>query len=661
MASRERDPVSYDRSAIEPHEQDQYPKAVDVLIDAVRDTLEWLATNEPALLDGWVDRLATSDAPLLRRLAIHSITAHPDKSADDRLKWLLDRVDLHNLSEHHEIHRAVKLSYAIASDEARQAVVDAVLTYQLPASEDLTAEKQTARSHFDWLSWLLRAKHDCAAAEAALAPIRATYPDWQLSEHPDLTLWQESMGWVEHKSPWSIEQLLARTPGEQLDDLLNFNGKWPEDPNREGLIATIRDTCKQSKIWAFGLAKVLTGKSLWASDLWPAMIRGIQEAGLTEDDWYFLLTVSANPELLATHAHDIANLLYALVRDGGKPFSLKLLEQANGIALLLWQTLQPDTQDCEIDKWLLQANNRPSGVIVDFWIKGLSLLMHGKQGTERTLPDHYQRWFTMVVEDTTSNGGFGRSILVSQTAFLFGLDKPWTLQHLIPLFSEADRHKFAQAWDGYLIWGRLNPALVDALMPAILGALPRLSANLPDRQHRFIEFYTTLAMFHVADPREKLLPELFKKGSTKDRICFASHLGYFLRQMQPATKLQMWDTWLHRYWQDRLDGVLATLEKPEIQKMLEWLPHLGEIFPVASLLAARAPIIKIEHSHLLYELHKSDLVTRYPTETAELLIYLCKCVVGYQTADLKRIADHLPPLVPTIQRRLNEALAVASG
>lgn len=223
-ASREWDPVSYGRSAIEPHEQDRYPEAVDVLIDAARDALEWFSANFPALLGAWIERLVISDVPLLRRLAIHAITVHPERSPEERLKWLLDRVGLRGLPEHHEVHRVVALSYAAAADPARQAVVDAILEHALPASDDWSAEKLTARSHFEWLSWLLQAKPDCALAGAALEPIKAQYPDWRLSDHPDLTHWMGSADWVGSESPWSVEQLLAREPREQLDDLLSFKG-----------------------------------------------------------------------------------------------------------------------------------------------------------------------------------------------------------------------------------------------------------------------------------------------------------------------------------------------------------------------------------------------------------------------------------------------------
>lgn len=658
-ATPEWDSVSYGRSAIEPHDQDQYPEAIDVLVDAARDALEWLAANSPALLGAWIERMVTSDVPLLRRLAIHAITVHPERSPDERLKWLLDRIGLNGLPEHHEVHRAVALSYAAAADPVRRAVVDAILAYTLPAFEDWPAEKQTARSHFDWLSWLLQAKPDCALAGAGLAQITAQYPDWRPSDHPDLTHWTGSAGWVGSESPWSVEQLLAREPRDQLNDLLSFKGNRFDGPSREGLLANSREACKQNASWAFALGQALADEALWSSDLWPALIQGQQESELSAEGWRNLLTLISNPELKSAHAYDIAKLLYALVRDRGKPFALDLLDQANAIALPIWQAVEANDQDEEIDDWPSRAINRPAGVFVEFWIAGLSLLVRGKTGAERVMPENYRDWFTLVVQDATSKGGMGRSLLTSQTAFLFALDEAWTRQHVIPLFSDPDRQKFAQAWDGFLAWGRLYPALVDALLSAFVAAMPRLAADLNDRRRRFIEFYTALAAFHISDPTQHLLTALFKHGSLEDRLVFASHLGYFLRQMQQPAKQQLWNDWLCHYWQDRLQGVLASLDETEIRKMLEWLPNLGDAFPDAVALAVRCPMIKIEHSHVLYDLRESDLVTRFPTETAELLIYLAGCTVDYHVDHLAKIEARLPLIPAQVRSRLDEAFARA--
>lgn len=662
-ASREWDSLSYGRSAIEPNEHDQYPQAVDVLIDAARDSLEWLAANFPTPLGAWIERLAASDVSLLRRLAVHAITAHSGQSPDERLQWLLDRVGLDELSEYHEVHRAIELNYAIAADPARKAVVDSILKLTRPASSDWSAEELTIRTHFDWLNWLLRAKPDCTLAGAAMAPIKAQYPDWQPTDHPDLTHWSGTAEWVGDESPWPVEQLLSRSPSEQLDDLLNFKSTSPhrrfDGPSRDGLLAKVREACKQKAGWGFALAQALTGRALWPSDLWPALLRGLQESNLTKDGWRELLTLASNPVLHSAHAYDIANMLYALVKDGGKPFAADLLELANTIALPVWQAVESNAQDEDAKDWLSSAINRPAGVIVEFWIHGLSLLMHGKTGPERTMPDNYRQWFTLVVQDETSKGGMGRCLLASQAAFIFGLDEAWTRQHIIPLFSDPDRKKFTQAWDGFLAWGRFYPALAEALLPAFLAVLPRYSTELHDRRQRFIEFYTALAVFYVSDPTQQLLPVLFQQGSLEDRLAFASHLGYFLRDMKQASKQQLWGGWLHRYWQNRLQGVLAALDEAEIRKMLEWLPHLGDAFPDAVALTVKSPTIPIEHSNVLFELRESELATRYPNETAELLIYFSNCNVGYHADDLAKIYARLSSIPPQLRKSVDEAFARA--
>jgi hypothetical protein len=68
------DPVSFGRSAIEPHEQDFRYTGMDVLIDAARDILEWTLAHKPEHARNMIEEWVKSDIPLLRRLAVHGIT-----------------------------------------------------------------------------------------------------------------------------------------------------------------------------------------------------------------------------------------------------------------------------------------------------------------------------------------------------------------------------------------------------------------------------------------------------------------------------------------------------------------------------------------------------------------------------------------------------------
>ncbi len=409
--------------------------------------------------------------------------------------------------------------------------------------------------------------------------------------------------------------------------------------------------------WAFQLDEAVSARALWDSDLWAPILRGLRDAELTLDDWRRALSRIARHELHTAHAHEVANLLYGIVRDSGKPFALALLDQANNIAFGLWQSLSRDGEQGAVDDWLSRAINRPAGVVVEFWINGLSLRLRDKPRDERTLPNNYRDWFAAIVRDETNVGGMGRSLLASQVAFLFALDEAWARENIIPLFSSPDAQKFSQAWDGFLVSGRLNTPLVEALQPAFVSALQRLSTDLADRRRRFIELFTALVVFHVNDPSLHLLPALFHNGSLEDRVSFASQIGFFLRQMADNTRQDLWDRWLCRYWQNRLQSVPLPLDEAEVRKMMEWLPHLGELFPQGASLAVRAPAAQIMHTSLMYEMGKSDLINRFPAETAELLIYLSSRVPAYHAADINAIAKRLPPLDPELRRRLDESMA----
>ncbi|KAB8198398.1 DUF4020 domain-containing protein [Lysobacter maris] len=660
-ARDEWDSMSYRRSAIEPHEQDRYTEASDVLIDAARDAMEWLGENHPGQLDAQIECLSSSRLPLLRRLAVHAVASHSSKSADERLSWVRSHVGLDSLAEHHEVHRLAALSYPGATDVARQALIDAIVAITFEDTDNRLDEARTQRFQFDWLSWLLAAKPDCAQAEAALVPVRARFPQWVVSEHPDLTHWMGSAGWVGSESPWPTEQLIAQPPREQLDALLEFRGTDFDGPSREGLLSAVRDAAKSVPDWGFQLVAELEQRALWSSDLWSATLRGFQDAELDSAQWRRLLEAVGRNDLHTEHARDIADVLLRLVKDGDKPFASEFLAIAAPIAEHLWVVLDSyDDVDFDND-WLTRAINRPSGVLVEYWLAALSLTLKNKEGADWAMPAYYRERFTEAINDPASKGAHARSLLASQAAFLFRLDEAWVREHLIPLFQDADSRIFAQAWHGFLAWGRLYPPLVDALLPAFLTAVARAPAELPEHRKRLIEFYAALCVFHVDDPLQQLLPNLFQHGAEEDRTTFASQIEHMLRQLEPSGIDKVWEGWLSRYWQDRLQGVLAPLAPGECREMIEWLPHLGAHFPAGVQLATRMPALPAEHNHVLFELRTSDLVTRFKEATAQLLIYLSDGVAEYELAYLTEVAARLDALPDPIRLRLQEALVRAGA
>ena len=99
QASPQWEPANFRRSAIEPHDQDRRREPVDVIIDAARDCLEWLAVNDAGAAARWCDQLVRADAPLLRRLATHGIHSRTDVSPDAKIDWLRANTDIHDVAD----------------------------------------------------------------------------------------------------------------------------------------------------------------------------------------------------------------------------------------------------------------------------------------------------------------------------------------------------------------------------------------------------------------------------------------------------------------------------------------------------------------------------------------------------------------------------------
>ncbi len=622
-ASRNWDSDSWRRSAIEDGVEDE---PIDLLINAARDCLEWLAANQANASALWCDRLVDSQAPLLRRLAVHALSARRDLTADAQIEWLLERMGLHDFSAHHEIFRAVKLAYPESSPSSRGAVIDAVRAYRWPNENDSDKERHTAYQKFQWLHWLHEASPDCVLAKQALEAVSTQHPGFKPSEHPDLTHWTGSFEYVTPLSPWTTKELLDKPATDWLQKLLSFQPKQDSfRPEREGLVGAVREAAKQQFGWGVDLADALAGAGEWNADLWSGLIRAWSGMDLDEDKHREVLNRLGRVELYPKHAREIADALEALVENDGKPYALNLLSQANEIAASLWHTLDRTPQIEETENWLTTAVNHPAGVLAEFWLRGLSLWRKHQEPLPKVMSGEYRTALSGILQDPTVPGRLGRSVLAGQFAFLLAADEGWTKENLIQLFENRDNiADFQAVWDGFLTWGRLNPSVAENLQDAFLEGVQQIDSDLANRRNDFVKYYVTMLAYFAADPLETWVPKFFRHAGEDARRRFVFEVGNHLRRMDETQRGEWWGRWLKRYWENRLDGVPARLKADEVESMLGWLPQLTGIFPEAVALAVRMRPVPLKHGYgLIDEFGKSDsLLGTHPRELAQLLIYL---------------------------------------
>ncbi len=620
------DDSSWRRLAIEPHEKNPHSDAVDVLIDAARDCLDWLAVNQVERAASWCNQLIGSEVPLLRRLAVHALSGRADLTADDKIAWLLAHIDFHYQPTHHEIFRIVKISYPEASTKYREKIIETVLDYHWPYEEDPDKDQRTAYHHFNWLDWLHRAAPDCALTKQALDNILAQYPKFEPMKHPDLTHdWTESGSIVAPQSPWQVDELLTKPAAAWLPELLSFQPTEFPGPDRNGLVRTVAEAAKQRFNWGIELAGELAKVGEWDSDIWSGLIRAWSEMELDEGRHGEVLRWLACVELHPENKRSIANALYALVKNDSKPYALNLLPQANKIAFTLWRSLDRNELHEENNDWLQLAINHPAGILAEFWVYGLSLWRRQQDSVPSTLNEDYRQALSSVVQDPTLPGRLGRSVLCSQLALLLQADEIWAKQNLLPHF-EADKSvpDLQAAWDGFLTWGRVNPTVAELLEGAFLKATQWLDNELACRRDRFIKYYTVMLGYFATNPLERWIPQLFSHGGEETRRLFALAIAHHLREMDEAHQREWWQRWLKRYWKNRLQGVPEPLapESGEVEYMLGWLPDLTAVFPEAVALATCMPQTPLRHSSVIYELKTRRLSQNHPEAVAQLLIHL---------------------------------------
>ena len=616
---------SYRRSAIEPHEQDEFRNPISVVIDAARDCLEWLVVNRPGLAATWCDRFIGSAVPLLRRLAVHTFSLRADLVADKKLEWLMNSLGLHYVPAHHEIFKAVKLAYPEAGGDRRSAVIESVLAYRWPDKEDPRKEQKTAYVHFNWLHWLRSSDPNCGLANKALENVRSRYPKFQRREHPDLLSWSGPV-WVGPQSPWTVEQLLAKPAEDWLRELLLFEPKDFLGPSRSGLVRTVQMAVEQNSDWGFDLADALAEVEEWDIDLWSGVIQAWSKIDLGEDNYRRVLNYLERVELYPGHALAVADVLYALVEGQGRPYAVKVLPEAHIIAVVLWDELDRDEPPEEQDSRI--GISHAAGVLAEFWVGSLAIWRRSQESPAEVLVDKYSMALSKIVQDDSSAGKFGREIFGRYFHFLLAIDEGWTKKNMLPLFQEeSDVVNFQAVWSGFLTFGRLNLAVAEHLSDAFLRAVRRVNKELAEWREQFVRRYTDMLVTFAKEPVAEWIPPLFCHGDREDWILFASHVTFRLREMDEARQRDLWNRWLKRYWKNRLQGVPVPLEPDEVGRMLRWLPHLTAVFPEAISLAIcmlKLPIAPLERGYgLIKALTDNDsLIQDHSQEVAQLLIHL---------------------------------------
>jgi len=657
------DPIGFSRQAIEEHEQDKFKHefkfillVFDILIDAARDTIEFLIEHYPIIARAIIELWSSSPSTVLKRVAIYGLGKYQGLHLDQKLNWLIEKRLLSVPGTKHEIFQLFKETYGKASEETREKVLIEAEQAINSLPQDLSQETKDYEL-YNLLLWLLDCVPDSACTKVRLDQIKKAHPDFEPREHPDFGLYWK-VGFVPDLSPKSYKELTQTSPKEILPFLLEFQEKDPLKPNRRELLNELERAVSISPQWRIDLPYELVKIEEFQTDLWERIFRGWRKANeVSAEEWGKILELlEKNPELYR-HALAISYLLDFGISNSTSSIPPSLHKKALSLSEKLWKAVDGDILGC--GDWVREAINHPGGVIVDFWVKLLAKELQESGERNKGLPKEYRELFGEVIGESTIRAQMGRVILLGQLNFIFSIDEDWAVEKLIPLLDWDRSQSAVQAWHGFLGYGRVNEGLFPYLIPHYEKAIEPLPREPKEFREKLIKHLAEIALMNGVDPlKQGWLKKFLLKVDSNERKGFAAHLRVALENLPEKYRIQIWSNRLKKYWDERIKGIPIKLEPDEVLEMIEWIFPLQNIATEVVQLICSSPVPSQVDLVFFHRLKKTDLPEREPDAIGDLLLQLAPCSPQLVWADMleivKRLIQNSAPKEKT--RKICEAL-----
>jgi uncharacterized protein DUF4020 len=633
LASETFDPLSYFRSAIEPHEQNKHDphEAFGILIDAGRDVLDWFIEHRPAkalqIIEAWLG----VDAPLVQRLCIYGLARHPGLTPNRKIRRVVDEHWLERWQLRHEVFLLLQKSYKGATQPTRKRLLRAARRAYFSRERVPGDPNEDARAKayelFRLLIWLAQQDPGCPLVANELQKTRERFPDFTTPEYPDFSHWSYGVQSVKVVSHLPADELVKLEPEAWVAQFTEATKRRAdprsfEDPTT-GFLEETEKATQQDFEWSLKLAEHLARSDQWEHPGWHYLFRSWASEALDPVKWRRVLALlEVHPELFR-HEMEIAELLERRVANRDFPATEEIVLEALPTATTLWSALKPEpAEDTKVSAWVQRSLNRPGGKLGLFAMHGLSRVWSEQKEHWNGIPESFRPLLEAMVHADRDSSPLGRVIICGFLHFMFAIDASWTQEKLFPRFDwSRDPDIAVQAWHGFLAWGRPTRELMAAFMPLVEQTFEHLSL-LCDARERFPERLADIAYSSPTNPlAASWIRHFLRRAEAEDLEKWAVSLGSILGDIDPAERRGLWNSWLRDYWALRHEiGVL--IADGEWAAMIHWALHLGEFLPEVMGLLQRRAAVRRSGDILYYRLRKQDGLFDHPTALVDLLMYL---------------------------------------
>jgi hypothetical protein len=453
-----------------------------------------------------------------------------------------------------------------------------------------------------------------ASAAARLAEISNAYPQWQLAtnERDEFSHWMSGTGDPDYEDSRDID--IAPRKRQELVQWLTK----PSPEQRPFYEDTWRDVCRTRFFHSLSALCGLARDGVWPAGRWREALQAWAEEGTVLRSWrYAAPLVQTMPDaILQEIAHGVTWWMEAASKSINRHENilLDLCRRVLALPLEAGPGSRIIRNGVETYDPVGSAINHPIGhvtqALINLWFKQ-------NPNDNDLLPSDLKPLFTALCDMQVDRFRHGRVLLGSRLIAFFRVDRPWTEQHLLPLFGWSNPVEAKAVWEGFLWSPRLYQPLLTVFKSQFLDSANHY-ADLGEHRQQFAAFLTYAALgptegYTVGELRSAIgaLPQ---EGLEESAQALSQALEGAADQREDYWKNRVQPFWQY-VWPKSRD--LAT---PRIAESLTRLIIAARSEFPAALAAMRDWLQPIEHpDYVMHLLHESDLCNKFPADALHLL------------------------------------------
>jgi hypothetical protein len=612
----------WDIPSITPHWQNRGFRDWVSLIELLRDA--WLAvrTNDSARATRIAQSWFELPYPTFKRLALFAASQDGCVPSEQWVDWLLADGAwwLWSTNTGREVFRLFVLQGRHLAGATQERLEAAILAgppremYRVDLEADLWQDL-VARSV--WLHLAKLSTSGCALGApvaARLTEISTSYPQWQLAtnERDEFSHWMSGTGDPDYEDSRDVD--IAPRKRQELV-------KWltkPMPERRSFYDDTWRDVCRTRFFHSLFALCDLAQEGVWPAGRWREALQAWAQEGTVLLSWrYAAPLVQTMPDaVLQEIAHGVTWWMEAASKSINRHEGILMELCRRVLALPLEAGLGSSLirNSVEIYDPVDSASNHPIGhvtqALINLWFKQ-------NPNDNDLLPAELKPVFTSLCDEQEDRFRHGRVLLGSRLITFFRVDRPWTEQYLLPLFSWSNPAEAKAVWEGFLWSPRLYQPLLIAFKPQFLESANRY-ADLGEHRQQFSAFLTYAALGttegYTADEFRSAIGALPQEGLEESAQALYQALEGAAEQCEDYWKNRAQPFW-QQIWPKSRDLVTSRI----VESLTRLVIATRGEFP-AALAAVQDWLQPIEHPHYVaHLLTESGLCKRFPTEALLLL------------------------------------------